>query len=73
MRARPADASGETLRERILALALHDGQSKGVMFERWLVDALPQMPQTEIARAWRWQDSPLALRRRGVYDIFVRG
>ncbi len=64
MRARPADASGETLRERILALALHDGQSKGLMFERWLVDALPQMPQTEIARAWRWQDSPLALRRR---------
>ena len=64
MRARPADASGETLRERILALALHDGQSKGVVFERWLVDALPQMPQTEIARAWRWQDSPLALRRR---------
>ena len=64
MRARPADASGETLRERILALALHDGQSKGVMFERWLVDALPQMPQTEIARAWRWQDSPLPLRRK---------
>ena len=64
MRARPADASGETLRERILALALHDGQSKGVMFERWLVDALPQMPQTEIARVWRWQDAPAPLRRR---------
>ena len=64
MRARPADASGETLRERILALALHDGQNKGVVFERWLVDALPQMPQTEIARAWRWQDAPAPLRRR---------
>ena len=34
------------------------------MFERWLVDALPQMPQTEIARAWRWQDAPVPLRRR---------
>ena len=53
-----------TLRDRILALALQDGAEKGVEFERWLVDVLPQMPQTEIARAWRWQDSPLPLRRR---------
>ena len=57
-------ATTATLRDRILALALQDGAEKGVEFERWLVDVLPQMPQTEIARAWRWQDSPLPLRRR---------
>ena len=57
-------AAGDTLREDILALAEHDGPEKGVMFERWLVDALPQMPQTEVARAWRWQDAPAPLKRR---------
>ncbi len=57
-------AAGDTLREDILALAEHDGPEKGVMFERWLVDALPQMPQTEVARAWRWQDSPTPLKQR---------
>ena len=57
-------ATAGTLRDRILALALQDGAEKGVEFERWLVDVLPQMAQTEIARAWPWQDSPLALRRR---------
>ena len=34
------------------------------MFERWLVNVLPQMPQTEVAHAWRWQDSPAQLKRR---------
>ena len=56
--------TGDTLHDRILALAQHEGPEKGVMFERWLVDVLPQMPQTEVARAWRWQDSPPPLRRR---------
>ena len=55
---------GDTLRERILALAMLEGSQKGVLFERWLVDALPRMPATEIARAWRWPDSPAPLRRR---------
>ena len=31
--------TGDLLRERILALAEHDAPEKGVMFERWLVDA----------------------------------
>ena len=57
-------AAGDALRVYILALAEHDGPEKGVMFERWLVDALPQMPQTEVARAWRWQDAPAPLKRR---------
>ena len=55
---------GDRLRERIIALARHEGPEKGVLFERWLVDTLPQIPSTEIARAWRWQDSPVPLRRR---------
>ena len=54
----------DTLRERILALARHGGPEKGVVFERWLVETLPQIPSTEIVRAWRWQDSPTALRRK---------
>ena len=57
-------AAGDRLRERIIALARHEGLEKGVLFEHWLVDALPQIPSTEIARAWRWQDSPAPLRRR---------
>ena len=57
-------ANGEILRERILALAHMRGPEKGLRFERWLVETLPQMPSTEIARAWRWQDSPAPLRRR---------
>ena len=57
-------AAGDTLRERILALALHEGTNKGERFERWLVETLPQIPSTEIARAWRWQDCPTPLRRR---------
>ena len=68
VRKRPRDAIGsavgETLRERILALAGHDGPEKGPIFEQWLVDTLPQIPSTEIARAWRWDDSPTPLRRR---------
>ena len=61
----PRDAAAtDTLREHILALALHEGAEKGVLFERWLVETLPQIPSTEIARAWRWQGSPLPLRRR---------
>ena len=63
MNERP-DASGDTLRDQIHALAQIDGPEKGVLFEQWLVDVLPQMPQTEIARAWRWQDSPAPLRSR---------
>ena len=55
-------AVGDTLRERILALAGHDGAEKGVAFERWLVETLPQIPSTEIVRAWRWDDSPTSLR-----------
>ena len=49
MSARPADASGETLRDRILALALHEGPEKGVMFERWLgaESALPSVDELE--------------------------
>ena len=57
-------AAGDTLRERILSLALHEGANKGDLFERWLVETLPQIPSTEIARAWRWQDCPTPLRRR---------
>lgn len=55
---------GDTLRERILALARHEGTEKGVLFERWLVEALPKLPATEIAKAWRWHDSPTPLRRK---------
>ena len=63
--ARMADhQDGETLRDRILALGRDEGPQKGALFERWLVETLPQIPSTEIARAWRWQDSPSALRRR---------
>ena len=56
--ARMADhQEGETLRDRILALGRDEGPQKGARFERWLVETLPQIPSTEIARAWRWQDS----------------
>ena len=54
-------AAGDTLRERILALALHERANKGERFERWVVETLPQIPSTEVARAWRWQDSPAPL------------
>ena len=65
LRAYDAPMGGsDTLRERILALARHEGTEKGVLFERWLVETLPQMPSTEIVRAWRWQDTPAPLRRR---------
>ena len=39
-------AVGDSLRERILTLAGHDGAEKGVAFERWLVETLPQIPST---------------------------
>ena len=57
-------SSGDTLRERILALALLEDANKGERFERWLVETLVQIPSTEIARAWRWQECPTPLRRR---------
>ena len=57
-------ARSDVLREQILALALHDDPQKGVLFERWLVETLPLIPATEVARAWRWQDSPTQLRQR---------
>ena len=41
-------AVGDTLRERILVLALHEDPSKGDLFERWLVDTLPQTPSTPV-------------------------
>ena len=57
-------AAHDTLRGHILTLALHEGTDKGDRFERWLVETLPQVPSTEIARAWRWPESPAPLRRR---------
>ena len=59
-----SQVDGDTLRERILALGRREGPEKGTLFERWLVETLPQIPSTEIARAWRWQDTPAPLRRR---------
>ena len=55
---------GDTLRERLLALGTHEGPEKGALFERWLVETLPEIPSAEIARAWRWPDAPAALKRR---------
>ena len=55
---------GATLRERIVAMALKDGPEKGAQFENWLVETLPALPSTEIARAWRWRDAPASLRQR---------
>ena len=55
---------GDTLRERILALSRQEGPEKGILFERWLVETLPEIPSAEIARAWRWQEAPAALKRR---------
>ncbi len=54
----------DTLRGKILALATIEGPQKGILFERWLVETLPQIPSTEIVRAWRWHDSPTPLRRK---------
>ena len=61
---RPKVPANTTLREGILALATQEGREKGTAFEHWLVATLPQIPSTEIARAWRWQNSPLPLRRK---------
>ncbi len=54
----------DTLRDRILALANSQDPGKGALFEKWLVDTLPRMPATEVARAWRWSDIPAAVGRR---------
>ena len=54
----------DTLRGKVLALATIEGTQKGISFERWLVEDLPQIPSTEIVRAWRWDDVPTRLRRK---------
>ena len=54
----------DTLPDRILALANSEDPEKGALFEKWLVDTLPRMPATEVARAWRWSDIPAAVGRR---------
>lgn len=54
----------DTLRNDILALANSSDPGKGALFEKWLVETLPLLPATEVARAWRWSDSPAAIGRR---------
>ena len=54
----------DTLRDRILALANSADPGKGALFEEWLVETLPCIPATEVARAWRWSDIPAAVGRR---------
>ena len=59
-----SNMSKQTLRAQLDALAARPDSGKGVEFEKWLVEHLPKLAEMEIARAWRWSDSPQNIRSR---------